>query len=282
MKFITTLLFASIALAPSAAVAQKAAATTHTASPTHTTGASMRGCVKVPELSPKIPALPATAACAKALYTIKTMPSVSLIDVSPLETPDLADALGIPAAATFTLAYIDSKTGTGELAVPHKWYSIKYTGYIPDGYKFDSSDDHPGKEPLTFQQGPSGAQGRRQMIVGVDTGIDGMRVGGKRRLFIPFQLAYGPNGNPAAKIPPKTPLIFDIELVAVSDKDPSPKPPSTPPAPPSGSGSSQPASPAKPTSSPISTHPAPAASTPPAPAASAPPATAPATPPKSQ
>jgi peptidylprolyl isomerase len=280
MKFITILLFASVAFAQSAATAQTSATTAHTASATHTIAAAAHGCVKVPELSPKIPALPSSAGCAKGLYTIKTVPSVTLADISPLENADLRDTLGISTASTFTLAYIDYKTGTGELAVPHKWYSVKYTGYVPDGYKFDSSEDHPGKEPLTFQQGPSGPQGRRQMIVGVDTGIDGMRVGGKRRLFIPFQLAYGPNGNPAAKIPPKTPLIFDIELVAVSDKDPSPKPP----APPSSSGSSQPASPARPTAPPASAPPAQAApvSTSPAPVTTAPPVTAPATPPKPQ
>ncbi len=152
-----------------------------------------------------------------------------------MESPTLRDDLGIPMAATFSLSYIDTKVGTGEPAAPHKWYTINYTGYLTDGTKFDSSLDS-GREPLVFQQGPSGPQGRRQMVVGMDTGIDGMRVGGKRRLFIPYQLNYGPAGNPQAKIPPKSWLIFDVELVAQSDKAPEPKAPpaAAQPTPPTG------------------------------------------------
>jgi peptidylprolyl isomerase len=118
----------------------------------------------------------------------------------------------------------------------------------------------------------------------MDTGIAGMRIGAKRRLFIPFQLGYGPAGNPAAKIPPKSWLIFDIELVAQSDKEPAPKTPTPPPAPPTSSAPSQPPPAAKPATPPASAQPATAAApaTPAAPA-SAPPATAPAaTPPKPQ
>jgi peptidylprolyl isomerase len=289
MKFISTLLFATaVALAQNAVIAQtpaaKPAPANHPASASHGTATAARGCVKVPDLSPKVPALPTSAGCAKALYTIKTVPNVILTNISPLADPELRDALGIPTAATFTLAYIDYKTGTGELAAPRKWYSIRYSGYLPDGSKFDSSDDHPGKEPLTFQQGPSGPQNRRQVVVGMDTGIDGMRIGGKRRLFIPFQLGYGPNGNPAAKIPPKSWLIFDVELVAQSDKDPAPKTPTPPPA---SSAPTQAPPAAKPATPPTSAQPAPTApaTAPASPAtpAAAPPATAPAAaPPKPQ
>lgn len=283
MRFVTTLLFASVALAQTSAIAQspapaKPAPSAHAAAPAHAAAAThaataAHGCADVPTLSPKIPALPASAGCAKGLYTIKTVPNVILSDISPLETPQLRDDLGIPTASNFTLAYIDYKVGTGELAAPHKFYSIQYSGYLPDGFKFDSSDDHPGKEPLTFQQGPSGPQGRRQVVVGMDTGIDGMRIGGKRRLFIPYQLGYGPSGNPQAKIPAKSWLIFDIELVAQSDKEPAPK---TPPTPPAASAPAQPASPTKPDAAP-SAAPAAATTTPAAAKASAPPATAPTT-----
>ncbi len=277
MKFIASLLFASVALAQNVTTAQppapaKSHPATHAAATTHATAAA-HGCAKVPELSPKIPAAPAGASCAKPLYTITTVPNVILSDISPLETPELRDALGIPTASTFSLAYIDIKTGSGALAAPHKWYSIQYTGYLADGYKFDSLYDHPEHEPLNFLQGPGpGPQGRRMVVIGMDTGIDGMHVGGTRRLFIPYQLGYGPNGNPQAKIPAKSWLIFDIELVAQSDTEPAPKTPPTPPA------SAAPAQPAKPEATP----PAPAAPSapvapqpaPPAPTA-APPATAP-------
>ncbi len=277
MKFISTLLFATVALAQNAVIAQSPSPAKPASTP-HAVTTAARTCVKVPNLSPKIPALPASAGCAKALYTIKTVPSVILSDVSPIQDPGLRDALGIPTASTFTLAYIDYKTGTGELAAPHKWYSIQYTGYTPDGFKFDSSDDHPGKEPLTFQQGPSGPQNRRQVVVGMDTGIAGMRIGGKRRLFIPFQLGYGPAGNPAAKIPAKSWLVFDIELVAQSDKEPAPK---MPPTPPTSSAAPQPPAAAKPATPSASAQPAaaPTTSAPVAPA-SAPPATTPAAPPQ--
>lgn len=282
MKFIAPLLFASVALAQNVATAQpptpaKSHPATHAAATTHTT-ATVHGCAKVPELSPKIPAVPVGASCAKPLYTITTVPNVTLTDISPLETPELRDALGIPTASTFSLAYIDIKVGTGALAAPHKWYSIQYTGYLADGYKFDSSYDHPDHEPLNFLQGPGpGPQGRRMVVPGMDTGIDGMRVGSKRRLYIPFQLGYGPNGNPQAKIPPKSWLIFDIELVAQNDSEPAPK---TPPAPPVSAAPAQPAkpeatppAPATP-SDPVARRPAPAPAQPP-PALAAP-ATAPA------
>jgi peptidylprolyl isomerase len=248
MKLTSILLCSSISFAQIAAVAQTAAPAksrtgARNASVRHTAAGGARDCSKLPALSPKLPALPPGATCAKPLYTITTVPSVILSDVSPLETPTLRADLGIPTTESFSLSYIDTKVGTGEPAAPHKWYTINYTGYLTDGTKFDSSLD-PGREPLVFQQGPSGPQARRQMVIGMDTGIDGMRVGGKRRLFIPYQLNYGPAGNPQAKIPPKSWLIFDVELLAQSDKAPEPK------APPAAAASPKPAAP--------STNPAPA------------------------
>ena len=197
-----------------------------------------------------------------------------------MESATLREDLGIPALNTFTLSYVDTKIGTGPLAVKHKWYSLKYTGYLTDGTVFDASSKHPDHDPFVFQQGPS-PQGRRQVIVGWDTGIDGMRIGGKRRLFIPNELAYGPNGNPAGGIPPKSWLIFDIELVAQNDTDPSPKvitplptPAGTTTAPSTGAGtgaaptpnkvSAAPTVAPKPVQAPTPTQ-APAAPTPPAP-----------------
>jgi peptidylprolyl isomerase len=146
---------------------------------------------------------------------------------------------GVPPVAAapkplYALRYVDTVVGEGPIATPQKWYSVKYTGWLTDGTKFDSSYDHPGQEPIAF---PYGAH---QVIPGWDTGFQGMRVGGKRRLYIPYQLAYGEAGRPGA-IPPKSDLIFDIELVGVSDSRPTPpaapsaepaetnKPASTPP-----------------------------------------------------
>jgi peptidylprolyl isomerase len=282
MKFITTLLVASLALAQNAASAQSKApakpAAAHATSATHAaTPGAAHGCVKLPDLSPKIPALPAASSCAKALYTITSVPAVRLDYVSPEEGTALKDFLGIE-ASSFSLAYVDTKVGTGELAAPHKYYSIQYTGYLADGSKFDSSYDH-GGEPLAFPIG------QHQVIPGWDTGFAGMRVGGKRRLFIPFQLAYGPNGRPPT-IPARAMLIFDLEFVAQNDKAPEPKTPPVQPASPTapakpgqiqgmGSGSGPAAKPSAPTEiSPDSAAPKPA--TPPESAAPTPqPSTAP-------
>jgi peptidylprolyl isomerase len=232
-----TLLAAITTAATAQTSATKPATPTHHTTPATTTTTPAKPaatCATVPELSPKIPALPADTSCAKALYTITIEPSAKLDYISPLVGQDqLRQTLGLE-SSSFTLAYIDTKVGTGELAVPHKWYTIHYTGYLVDGTKFDSSLDHPGAEPISIEYG------KHQVIPGWDTGFDGMRIGGKRRLFIPYQLAYGTQGKPP--IPPKAELIFDVELVSQTDEKPAPKPapapapaatpdkPATPPA----------------------------------------------------
>ena len=128
----------------------------------------------------------------------------------------LADAQ-IPAVQgtvtdAFTLRFVDVVAGTGAPAEAGKVYVVHYTGYLQDGVKFDSSVDR--KEPLRFRQG------KRQVIAGWDAGFAGMRVGGKRRLLIPYQLAYGDKG--IGSIPGKADLVFDVELVDVQDGPPTP------------------------------------------------------------
>ena len=270
MKLTAILLASSIALAQNAASAQTpapakpataahAAATPHTSTAATHAAASNHACSKLPELSPKIPALPAGASCAKPLYTITTVPAVKITDANPAALPGILETLGLE-PTSFSISYIDTKVGSGDLAAPHKWYSVQYTGYLVDGSKFDSSYDHPDHEAFVLQQG------QRQVIPGWDTGFYGMHVGGKRRLFIPFQLAYGPTAHGA--IPAKAELIFDIELVSQSDEKPAPKTPPTPP--PAAAIPSQPA----PVAQPASTSSAPSASTPPATPPSATPPTA--------
>jgi peptidylprolyl isomerase len=244
MKLVTALLLTS-----TAALGQTTAKpVTHSTTATHT-AARAAGCAKLPPISPKVPALPPGLPCAKPLYTITSVPSVKLDYVSPLEGPELRQTLGIE-PTSFSLDYIDVKIGTGPLAAPHKWYTIHYTGYLTDGTKFDSSVDR--NEPFTI------AYGMHTVIPGWDTGFDGMHVGGKRRLFIPFQLAYGSKGN--GPIPPQSELIFDVELLSQSDSKPEPKtppaPPTPPPAPaaPAAAPSNAPAAPAK-TNAPAGTPP---------------------------
>jgi peptidylprolyl isomerase len=162
----------------------------------------------------------------------------------PVENPLPPLAPGIPPASgkvesALALRYIDIKPGDGAEAQPGQFYTVHYTGWLgSDGTKFDSSLDR--NEPITFQQGVRG------VIPGWDYGFAGMHVGGKRRLFIPYQLAYGERGRPPV-IPAKSDLIFDIELISASD---TPPPPPEPPAPP-------PAEPAQPATPPQTTPPPP-------------------------
>lgn len=114
----------------------------------------------------------------------------------------------------FGLRYIDVKVGDGAPAAAGQEYTVHYTGWLRDGSKFDSSVDR--GMPLKF------VQGRRAVIAGWDAGFEGMKVGGKRRLFLPYQLAYGELGRPPA-IPPKAELIFDVELLGVKEAAPQPQ-----------------------------------------------------------
>jgi peptidylprolyl isomerase len=205
--------------------------------------------------------------------------------------PGIPPARGIVKTA-FTLRYQDIKIGTGAAAEPGKLYKVHYTGWrAVDGIKFDSSFDHPGQPVLDKDGQPekdadgkpklgpaqplSFPQGMGRLIPGFDQGFYGMKIGGKRRLFIPWQLAYGTRDMPSRGadhpgIPPKSDLIFDIELVDVADL---PTPPVRP-----GMGGTPGSRPLPPGAAPRPVVPpapgAPAAPATPAPAPSATPGTA--------
>jgi len=184
--------------------------------------------------SAQTPAKP-TGPAAKAATVTKAAPA----RVGTKLPPGVPAAKGIVKTA-YALRYQEIVLGTGAEAESNKMYKVHYTGWLAaTGYKFDSSyerripirdkdnkmvpdsdgkpkmsDPHP--EPFTFPQG----YGR--VIPGWDRGFYGMKVGGKRRLFIPWQLAYGPLGHPTGDpknpgIPPKADLIFDVELLDVTD-----------------------------------------------------------------
>lgn len=104
------------------------------------------------------------------------------------------------------LKYVDQVVGAGEAAVAGKNVSVHYTGWLENGKKFDSSVDR--GEPFSF---PLGA-GR--VIKGWDEGVQGMKVGGKRKLTIPSDLGYGSRGA-GGVIPPNATLIFDVELLGL-------------------------------------------------------------------
>ncbi len=104
------------------------------------------------------------------------------------------------------LKYVDQAVGTGDVAVVGKNVSVHYTGWLENGKKFDSSVDR--GQPFSF---PLGA-GR--VIKGWDEGVQGMKVGGKRKLTIPSDLGYGSRGA-GGVIPPNATLVFDVELLGV-------------------------------------------------------------------
>ncbi len=100
----------------------------------------------------------------------------------------------------------DLETGTDVTCKVGDFISMHYTGWLTNGKKFDSSVDK--NEPFDFKLGVG------QVIAGWDQGIDGMCVGGKRKLTIPSKLAYGEMGA-GGLIPPSATLVFEVELLAI-------------------------------------------------------------------
>jgi FKBP-type peptidyl-prolyl cis-trans isomerase FkpA len=128
-----------------------------------------------------------------------------------------APAAAVPAPAAEVanpLVKIDNVVGTGREATAGNKVVVHYTGWFykplalkQHGRKFDSSVDR--GEPLDFQLGAG------RVIKGWDQGVAGMKVGGKRTLIIPSELAYGKRGAGGGSIPADSDLIFDVELLDV-------------------------------------------------------------------
>lgn len=132
-------------------------------------------------------------------------------------TPEAAPVAGsaTPGPAADSLIVTDVKVGSGKEATAGATVFVHYTGWLyrplaknSRGKQFDSSRV-PGRDALDFPLGGG------RVIKGWDQGVAGMKVGGKRTLIIPSELAYGARGAPGGSIPPNSALIFDVELMDV-------------------------------------------------------------------
>ena len=136
----------------------------------------------------------------------------TLFAMAPDSSTADASALGGPMSADKTqtlpsgLRITELEVGTGAEAVAGQTVEVHYRGTLENGKQFDASYDR-GK-PFTFPLG------RGQVIKGWDEGVQGMKVGGKRKLVIPPELGYGSRGA-GGVIPPNATLIFEVELLDI-------------------------------------------------------------------
>ena len=147
------------------------------------------------------------------------LPAFTCAALAPLAsaaTPAAAPAAvssATPGPLAESLIITDTKVGTGKEAMAGAEVQVNYTGWLYrplakdfHGKQFDSSV---GRGPFVFPLG------KGMVIKGWDKGVEGMKVGGKRTLIIPSDMAYGPRGAGNGEIPPNSALIFDVELLGV-------------------------------------------------------------------
>ncbi|MBI2981988.1 MAG: FKBP-type peptidyl-prolyl cis-trans isomerase [Deltaproteobacteria bacterium] len=138
-----------------------------------------------------------TVACSKTKQPAETEPPQTTQEAA------LANEQSTPSG----LKYVVLQEGTGASPQKGQMVTVHYTGWLADGTKFDSSVDR--GTPFQFQVGTG------QVIPGWDEGVSLMKIGEKRKLIIPSQLAYG-EGGAGGVIPPNATLVFEVELLGVS------------------------------------------------------------------
>jgi len=143
--------------------------------------------------------------------------ALALAGTACARRPATTGAASVTAGTVSALEATDEVPGSGAVASPGARVTVQYTGWLYDrgrpeqkGEKFDSSLD--SGRPFQFVLGAG------QVIAGWDQGVQGMKVGGRRRLVIPATLAYG-NDGAGGVIPPGASLVFEVELLAVEATD---------------------------------------------------------------
>src|SRR5690242_13545037 len=153
-----------------------------------------------------------TAATPTTDTSTTAAPTPTPPDAGTTKTTDLSKKPVIPkqkGKAPAKLVVTDVVKGTGATAAEGKTLTVRYVGVLYDnGKQFDASWD---RKPNSFDF----PLGQGQVIPGWDQGLVGMKVGGRRQLTIPADLAYGPQGQPPT-IPPNAPLVFVVDLKKVS------------------------------------------------------------------
>jgi peptidylprolyl isomerase/FKBP-type peptidyl-prolyl cis-trans isomerase FkpA len=148
------------------------------------------------------------AAFKKVVNLALTLPQDKLTPEAPKPKPAITPPTNKPPPpAPTSLVIADTQVGTGREVKTGDKVKVHYVGRLMDGTEFDASRKH-GNEGFTFKVGAG------QVIKGWDQGLVGMKVGGKRKLTIPSDLAYGDRGA-GSVIPPKATLVFDIELLSI-------------------------------------------------------------------
>jgi FKBP-type peptidyl-prolyl cis-trans isomerase len=145
-----------------------------------------------------------------ATSTVATSTDALSVSTTTTTQTTMTTSAPIPSPLPTTLTGTDEVIGTGAVATTGHNVTVNYVGMLPDGTVFDASARHPETQAgFTFPLGGG------RVIKGWDEGVVGMKVGGKRRLIIPADFAYGAQGVPGT-IPPNATLIFDVELLSVN------------------------------------------------------------------